>query len=255
MKHFIDINSDVGEGFGVYSIANDDRILKEITSANIACGFHAGDPRIMNTTMSKALNYGVGIGAHPSFPDLVGFGRRDMNLTPLEVETDVLYQLGALNAFAKAHNSELQHVSPHGRLGNLSVKNENYAEAIVKAVTRFNKDLIVITEPGKLSEVSKSYGLKTAIEIFADRAYNEDGTLVSRKFSNSVIEDVETVLERCERMVLEKKVKTVNGNIIDIDGQTLCVHGDTNNAIELVKKIKETLIEKGVTIKKLRDWL
>src|SRR5699024_4322325 len=138
--------------------------------------------------------------------------------------------------------SELQHVSPHGRLGNLSVKNENYAEAIVKAVTRFNKDLIVITEPGKLSEVSKSYGLKTAIEIFADRAYNEDGTLVSRKFSNSVIEDVETVLERCERMVLEKKVKTVNGNIIDIDGQTLCVHGDTNNAIELVKKIKETLI-------------
>jgi len=255
VKKFIDINSDVGEGFGVYSIANDDRILKEITSANIACGFHAGDPRIMNSTISKALNYGVGVGAHPSFPDMVGFGRRDMNLTPLEVETDVLYQLGALSAFAKAHNKELQHVSPHGRLGNLSVRNENYAEAIVKAVTKFNKDLIIITEPGKLAEVSKNYGVKTAIEMFADRAYNDDGTLVSREFPNSVIEDIEIVLERCESMVLDKKVKTVKGNIIDIDGQTLCVHGDTSNSIRLVEKIKETLTKKGVIIKKLKEWL
>src|SRR5699024_62650 len=255
MGYFVDINSDLGEGFGMYTMADDEKLLKEISSANIACGFHAGDPRIMNLTVQNAIENNVGIGAHPSFPDLNGFGRRDMNLTPLEIETDVLYQLGALNAFVKKFNTSLQHISPHGKLGNMAVKNSQYAEAIIKAVKEFDSNLIIMTEPGELANIAQYYGLKVAIQMFADRAYNDDGTLVSRNEINSVIIDSDEVVNRCLQMVLENKVKTINNTYIDVNGHTLCIHGDTDNSIELVMKIKKALTKNGIVIKKLKEWL
>lgn len=255
MQSFIDINSDMGEGFGPYSIADDKNLLKVVSSANIACGFHAGDPRIMASTVEQAVENGVGIGAHPSFPDLNGFGRRDMDLTPWEVTTDVLYQLGALSAFVKSSNYRLQHISPHGRLGNLSVNNRNYAEAIVEAVMLFDPSLIVMTEPGQLATVAQENGLKIAIQMFADRSYKEDGTLVSRKEPNAVIYDSEEVVARCVRMVVEGKVQTITGKDIEINGHTLCVHGDTEGSVLLAEKIKQALFEEGIEVKKLEDWL
>ncbi|WP_158734800.1 LamB/YcsF family protein [Alteribacillus sp. YIM 98480] len=255
MNKVIDINADMGEGFGRYTIADDERLLDIVTSANVACGFHAGDPRIMGLTVEKALKNHVGIGAHPGFPDLIGFGRRDMSLTPLEIKTDVLYQIGALSAFVKASGGHLQHVSPHGRLGNLAVKNREYAQAIVEAVLSFDSSLIIITEPGELAVEAEKRGLKTAVQLFADRAYNDDRTLVSRKEPGAVIHNQETVLQRCLKMVLEGTVETVSGSEIEVDGNTLCVHGDTAGSVDLAKEIKATLIEAGVEVRKLEEWL
>lgn len=255
MQKFIDINSDMGEGFGVYKVADDEELLKVVSSANIACGFHAGDPRIMAATVKKASQNGVGIGAHPSFPDLNGFGRRDFDLTPLEVKTDVLYQLGALSAFTKSENNEIQHISPHGRLGNLSVSNRSYAEAITEAVMLFDPSIIIMTEPGELESVAREKGLKVAVQMFADRAYNEDHTLVTRKNPNAVIHDSDVVIERCLRMVIDQKVEAHTGKDIDINGHTLCVHGDTEGAVILARKIRQALIAEGVEVKKISDWL
>jgi 5-oxoprolinase (ATP-hydrolysing) subunit A len=254
MNRFIDINADMGEGFGRYKIADDSDLLKIISSANIACGFHAGDPRTMAKAVEEAVQNGVGIGAHPGFPDMVGFGRRDMNLTPLEITTDVLYQLGALSAFTKMSGARLQHISPHGRLGNLAVIDRKYAEAIVEAVVRFDPSIIIVTQPGELANIAKQQGLRVAFHIFADRAYNDDGTLVSRREPHSVIHDPDIVVPRCVRMVVEGKVETVTGRDISVTAHTLCLHGDTPGSIELAQKIKNALIEAGVEIRKLEDW-
>lgn len=254
MSKFIDIISDLGEGYGAYTMADDSSLLELVSSANIACGFHAGDPRTMANAVEKAMINNVGIGAHPGFPDLVGFGRRHMDLTSWEVTTDVLYQIGALSAFVKAYGGTLQHVTPHGRLGNLSVVDRNFAKAIVEGIAKFDPSLIVVTTPGELAEVATQKGLKVAYTIFADRAYNDDGTLVSRDNPSAVIHDPETVVKRCVRMVVEGKVTSITGREMDVVGHSLLLHGDTSGSLKLAQQIKNALLEAGVGIRKLGDW-
>ncbi|KAB7667751.1 LamB/YcsF family protein [Bacillus sp. B1-b2] len=255
MKPIIDICADLGEGFGKYSITDDDRILEIVSSANIACGFHAGDPRTIQKAVQSAKKFGTGIGAHPGFPDLVGFGRRNMDLTYEEVYTDVLYQVGAISAFTKANDVNLQHILPHGQLGNMANDSPIYAAAIAEAIKDFDSSLIVMTQPGCLLEACKERGLTTAITIFADRAYHVDGSLVSRKEPNSVITDPETILTRTLKMVLEKKVTAITGEEMDIHGHTLLVHGDTEGSLQLIHQIKSTLLENGVEILPLGEWI
>jgi 5-oxoprolinase (ATP-hydrolysing) subunit A len=252
---FIDINSDLGEGFGAYRLADDAELLQVVSSTNIACGFHAGDPRTMDQTVKRAIQAGVGIGAHPGFPDRVGFGRRDMGLTPYEIKTDLLYQLGALEAFLRPYRAKLQHISPHGRLGNTSVKNPAYAEAIVEAAYTFDPTLIIMTEPGELAKAAKNRGMKAAIQLFADRAYNEDGTLVSRKEPYAVIHDEQIVIQRCIGMVKHGRVAAYTGKEIKVTGDTLCVHGDTPGALRLARKIREAFQEEGIEVLQLEKWL
>ncbi|MGP7817933.1 LamB/YcsF family protein [Niallia sp. 01092] len=254
MRKVIDIISDLGEGFGSYTMADDSSLLELVSSANIACGFHAGDPRTMADAVEKSVKNNVGIGAHPGFPDLVGFGRRHIELSSWEITTDILYQLGALNAFVKAYGGTLQHVTPHGRLGNLSVENRKYAEAIVEGIVRFDPSLMVVTTPGEMANIAEQRGLKVAYVIFADRAYNDDGTLVSRDNPNAVIHDPETVVKRCVKMVVEGKVTSITGKEIEVDGQSLLLHGDTSGSLKLAQQIKSALIEAGVEIRRLGDW-
>lgn len=255
MSRVIDINSDLGEGFGSYTMTDDSQLLELVSSANIACGFHAGDPRTIAHAVEQAVQNGVGIGAHPGFPDLVGFGRRDMNLTPLEIKTDVLYQLGALSAFVKASGGRLQHVSPHGQLGNMAAVNRKYAEAILDAIGLFDPSLIVMAVPGELIDLAKQRGLRAATILFADRAYNDDGSIVSRKEPNAVISDPAYVVERCVRMVVEGKVTSITGREIEVKGHSLLLHGDTAGSLDLARKITTALREAGVEIRKLGEWL
>jgi 5-oxoprolinase (ATP-hydrolysing) subunit A len=252
---YIDMNSDLGEGFGAYTLADDAELLQVVSSANIACGFHAGDPRTMDQTVKRAIEAEVGIGAHPGFPDRVGFGRRDMGLTPYEIKTDLLYQLGALEAFLRPHGEKLQHISPHGRLGNTAVHNSDFAVAIVEAAIAFDPSLIVMTEPGELAKAARERGMKVALQLFADRAYNEDGTLVSRKNPDAVIHDEEIVMQRCIGMVKEGRVTAHTGKDIEITGHTLCVHGDTPGAVRLAMRIKEVLQAEGIDVRPLKKWL
>ena len=251
MKSCIDLVADLGEGFGCYTIVDDASMLELVSSANVACGFHAGDPRTMAKAVELAVKNGVGIGAHPGFPDLVGFGRRDMNLTSWEITTDIIYQLGALHAFVKVYGGHLQHITPHGRLGNLADTDRRYAEAVIEAVLRFDPSLIIATSEGELSELAKTRGLKVATLLLGDRAYHDDGSLVSRREANAVIHDPEIVLKRCVRMALEGKVASVNGRDIEKRGDSLLLHGDTAGALAMAKKIRNALIEAGVEIRTL----
>lgn len=255
MKRIIDICSDLGEGFGNYTAADDAGMMELISSANIACGFHAGDPRTMNHAVSKAMELGIGIGAHPSYPDAVGFGRRNMDLSYEEIFTDMLYQIGALSAFVQVHGGKLQHVFPHGQLGLRANYDSMYAEAIVDAVVQYDPSLIMMTQKGELARIAKEKGLKVANPIFADRAYHEDGTLVSRKIAGSVIHDPDLVISRCLRMVLEGKVTAITGKDISIEGHTLLIHGDTQGSLNLARKIREALDGAGVEILPLGEWL
>src|SRR6266542_4675761 len=178
MAQLVDLVADLGEGFGAYTMGDDEALLDVLTSANIACGFHAGDPRIMDDTVRECVRRGVAVGAHPSFPDLVGFGRRAMDLSPGEVRTDVLYQVGALQAFAVAHGTHVQHVAPHGRLGNLVAVRQDYADAVTDAVVSVDPTLIVLAQDGALADAARAKGLRVGIVGIADRAYRDDGTLV-----------------------------------------------------------------------------
>ncbi|RYL92766.1 5-oxoprolinase subunit PxpA [Sporolactobacillus sp. THM7-4] len=255
MQPVVDISSDLGEGFGRYKMANDEEMLEVVTSANIACGFHAGDPRTISDTVKAALKNHNGIGAHPGFPDRVGFGRRDMALSYEEVYTDVLYQIGAIFAFAQANGGKLQHVMAHGQLQNMAQKNQIYAEAISDAVKDFDDSLIVMAQPGKLLDISREKGLRTAVTIFADRAYHEDKTLVSRRESGAVISDPDKVVKRCLKMVIEHKVTSVTGKEITVHGDSLLLHGDTAGSLQLSKRIKSALLEHGVKVLPLGQWI
>ncbi|RYL92757.1 5-oxoprolinase subunit PxpA [Sporolactobacillus sp. THM7-4] len=254
----IDICSDLGEGFGRYKLANDDKMLDIVTSANLACGFHAGDPCTMKKMVELTFEKGIGVGAHPGFPDRVGFGRRNMDLSYEEIYTDVLYQIGALSGFLQAKGANLQHVIPHGQLGNMAQKNETYAEAIINAIYDFDPSLIVFVQPVTpcyLKTFAEKKEMKTATVIFADRAYNDDYSLVSRKIEGSVITDENVVVNRSLRMITKNKVTTITGKELTIKGDTLLLHGDTNGSMLLAKKIKETLIANGVNVAPLGKWL
>lgn len=247
MPNKIDFNCDMGESFGMHKMGFDEEVIKHITSANIACGFHAGDPMWMRHTVRMAEEHGVAIGAHPSYPDLNGFGRRDMSLTPEEAKNDVIYQLGALNAFTKA--KKLQHIKPHGAMYNKAVNDEPLARAICEAVMEVDPDLIILALAGSpWIKIAKDMGLRVAQEIFADRAMNADGTLVPRSQPGSVLHNVEDVLERSIKMVTEGKATAITGEEFEVQADSICLHGDTPGAVDMAKALKKGLEDAGVEI-------
>jgi UPF0271 protein len=246
----VDLNSDVGESFGAYTLGQDQILLPHITSANVACGFHAGDPSVMRVTVALARQHGVAVGAHPGFPDLVGFGRRDLNATPGEIEDFVVYQVGALSAVAGAQGARLQHVKPHGALFNMAVRDRELADAIARATAAVDRSLILFGLPGsELISAGRRAGLRTAAEVFADRAYEPDGTLVSRRKPGAVIHDPDAVVARVVRMAIERSVIAVDGSTVAFDLDTICVHGDTPGAAVLAARIREALERSGVDVK------
>lgn len=252
----LDINCDMGESFGRYQLGNDKEILKYITSANIACGFHAGDPNIMRETVKLALDHNVAIGAHPSFNDLVGFGRREMNISPEEVYNLVVYQIGALDAFVKAEGGTLQHVKPHGALYNLSAKNERIAEAIAEAVYAVNPELILFGLSGSESiKTAKRIGLRVANEVFSDRTYEKDGTLTLRHLPNALISDREKALHQVITIVKKRRVSSIEGTSIPLEADTVCIHGDGEAALAFAQYIYKTLRNEGVDVKKVSEFL
>jgi len=252
----IDLNCDMGESFGHYKIGLDDEVIKYVTSANIGCGFHGGDPLVMRKTVKIAKENGVGIGAHPGFPDLMGFGRRKMDVTPEEIKNYVLYQIGSLYAFAKAEGEKLQHIKPHGALYNAMVNDERLSRAVMEGIAEFDKELIVLGLAGsKVINIAEETGLKVASEAFADRAYNPDGTLVSRRLPNAVITNPQEVLSRVIRMTKEEKIECINGEIIERKIDTICVHGDSPGAVESVKVIRQGLEKEGIPALPMKRFL
>lgn len=255
MTRRVDLVADLGESFGSWTMGDDSALLDVLTSANIACGFHAGDPRTMDETVRECVSRGVGVGVHPSFPDLVGFGRRAMDLTHDEVRTDTLYQMGALSAFAAAHGTRLAHVAPHGRLGNLVAVREDYAAAVVQAVRAFDSSLIVLAQAGELYDAAQAAGLQVAVVGIADRAYEDDGTLVPRSQPGAVIHDPQEVCARTARMVTEGVITSRNGVDIPVECDTVLLHGDNPAAVELARSIRFALEAAGVDIRPLRECL
>ncbi len=248
----IDLNSDLGESFGVYKLGLDEEIIPHITSANIACGFHGGDPGVMRKTVSLAKRYGVEVGAHPGFPDLMGFGRRNIDATIEEIEDYVLYQIGALQAFAISQGLRLQHVKPHGSLYNMAAADLKIWEAIAKVVSKLDREIILValatSNRGPLLEIGRRFDLRIAFEAFPDRAYNPDGSLFSRREKGALIEDHEIVAKRALKMATEGRVFAIDGTEIELKADTLCVHGDNPLAVHMVKKIREEFKASGVNI-------
>ena len=249
----IDLNSDLGESFGPWPMGDDAALMDSITSANVACGFHAGDPGAMRQTIALARERGVAIGAHPGFQDLVGFGRREMKATATEVEDLVLYQVSALAGMALTQGVRLQHVKPHGALYNMACRDRVLADAIAKAVASFDRSLILFGLPdSELLRAGKAAGLATAAEVFADRAYDADGSLTSRTKPGSVIHDRQAVVERAIRMVKERQVVATDGSTIALKADTICLHGDTQGAANLARAVRQGLQSAGVHVESLR---
>ena len=253
----IDLNCDLGENYGVYKIGNDEKIMPYITSANVACGFHAGDSMTMAKTVNLAKKYGIAVGAHPGFPDLLGFGRREMHVTFEEAKNYTIHQVGALLAFAKAVNMKLQHVKPHGALYNIAVKDERLSEAIVKATKAVSEDFIVFAPPkSALAKVAVEAELRVAHEFFADRSYNADGTLVPRNRKGAVVQKPKKVVENLVRAIREGKVLAVNGSTIKLGKlHTVCVHGDTQGAVSLAKLLKSELTAADVEVEPVGNFV
>ncbi|MQG83262.1 MAG: LamB/YcsF family protein [SAR202 cluster bacterium] len=252
MTNKIDFNCDMGESFGMYKMGLDEEVIKHITSANIACGFHAGDPNWMRTTVKLAEEHGVAIGAHPGFPDLSGFGRRTMNASALEVKNDVIYQMGALQAFTGA--KRLQHVKPHGAMYNMAVDDQDLATAICEALLEVDSDIVLLALAGsQWISVAEDLGLRVGREIFADRALNTDGTLVSRSKEGSVIHDIQEVVDRSLRMVTEGKAVAISGEVIDVEADSLCLHGDTPGAVDMAQALKQALVAEDVEVTPLGE--
>lgn len=245
----IDLNCDLGESFGNYTIGMDEKVLQYITSANVACGFHASDPLVMSKTVAMAKKEGVAVGAHPGFPDLVGFGRRNMNVSFDEAKAMVTYQIGALNGFCQKNKMKLQHVKPHGALYNMAVKDEILAKAICEAIYGVDKNLILLAPYGsKMASVGKEMGLQVAMEVFADRAYEPDGSLVARTKEGAMITDEEIAIKRVLRMILEGKVKAIDGTDIEIQADSVCVHGDSKSALNFVEKLSQAFYDNLITM-------
>uniref|UniRef100_A0A832EXK1 5-oxoprolinase subunit A n=1 Tax=Desulfurella acetivorans TaxID=33002 RepID=A0A832EXK1_DESAE len=245
----IDLNADLGESFGAYKMGSDEELMKYITSANIACGMHGGDPIVINNTILMAKAHKVNIGAHPSYPDLQGFGRRDMVLSEIEIECFVLYQIGAVDAFCRANSVELKHTKPHGALYNAASKDLNIALSIASAIKKFNNNTILVgLANSKFIQAGKEVGIKVAKEVFADRAYDDSGFLVPRKVPGSVITDIDLAVNQALQIVKYKKVQTISGKIIDIQGDTICVHGDNPKAKDLLDSLFYVFKKEGIEI-------
>ncbi|MEK4666145.1 5-oxoprolinase subunit PxpA [Niallia sp. FSL R7-0271] len=250
----VDLNCDLGESFGAYKIGMDEEILRFVTSANIACGFHAGDPSVMRNTVKLALNNNVKIGAHPGLPDLAGFGRRNMNISPQEAHDIVIYQIGALSGFVKAEGAKMQHVKPHGALYNMAAKNSLLATAIAEAVYKVDPELILFGLAGsELVTAGERIGLQTANEVFADRTYDSGGTLTPRTEPDALIHDKNQAVGQVVRMVKEGKVTTRQGAEISVKADTICIHGDGSEALTFAQQIKETLEKSRIEITPFRS--
>ena len=250
----IDLNCDLGESFGNYKIGMDEEVIPLISSANVACGYHASDPIVMQKTIAMTKKFGTAVGAHPGFPDLMGFGRRNLSVSPAEAKAYTLYQLGALDAFCRTQGVKMQHVKPHGALYNMAAKDYELARGICEAIYEFDKELIVLAlSGGELVRAGEDIGLRTALEFFADRAYEEDGTLVNRRKEGAVITDENEALARVVRMIKENKLTAITGKDISIKADSVCVHGDGVKALEFVKKIREKLTYEQIAIKPLSE--
>jgi len=246
----VDVNCDMGESFGAYQLGNDPEILAYISSANIACGFHAGDPATMKRTVRMALESGVAIGAHPGLPDLVGFGRRNMEISAEEAYDIVVYQIGALQAFVQAEGGIMQHVKPHGALYNMAATRAPLAEAIAEAVYRVNTQLILYGLAGsQLTSAGEKIGLRTAHEVFADRTYQQDGTLTPRNQPHAMITDQKQALSQVVRMVAEGRVLSQQGIEVPISADTICIHGDGAHALEFARLIHQALGTAAISVR------
>lgn len=250
----VDLNSDLGESFGRYTLGMDHEIIPLISSANVACGFHASDPTVMVETAASMKAAGGQIGAHPGLPDLMGFGRRNMNISFDEAKAYTLYQIGALAGICKVHGIRLQHVKPHGALYNMAARDYQLSRAVCEAVAEFDPELIILGLSGsQMIQAAEDCGLKVALEVFADRAYEEDGSLVDRRKEGAVIHDEEEAIRRVLGMIKKGKVTAVTGKEIAIQADSVCVHGDGEKALLFVKKIRQTLISEGITICPLKE--
>jgi UPF0271 protein len=245
----IDLNCDLGEGFGNYQMTNDERLMDYISSVNIACGFHAGDPATMYTTVKVALEKGVAIGAHPGLPDLQGFGRREMRISEAEAYQLCLYQIGALSGFVTALGGVLNHVKPHGALYNMAAKDLNLARAIATSVRDFSPKLKLYALAGsQMISAAQEIGLETVSEVFADRTYQDDGSLTPRSNSNALIQDEKDAISQVLMMVKERNVCSQNNKKVSIVAETICLHGDSEHALFFAEKIAHALGSEGITI-------
>lgn len=253
MSH-VDLNCDLGESFATYTLGMDADVIPHITSANVACGWHGGDPLVMQKTVALCKQHGVAVGAHPSYPDLLGFGRRNMVITADEARAYIKYQVGALQAFCRAEGLELQHVKPHGALYNTMARDPALAEAVCRGIRDCGSELIVMALAGSIVvDAAKSLGLPVAQEVFADRAYEEDGSLVDRRKEGSMITDEQQAIARVIRMVTEGKVKAITGKDIPVSAHSVCVHGDGPKALAFVQSIHAALQKAGITVAPLRE--
>lgn len=249
-ERFIDVNSDLGERYGAFSIGADTELFPIISSANVACGFHGGDPKTIDQTLKAATTNGVRVGAHPSYPDLVGFGRRNIAASPEDVYTDVLYQIGALDAFCRAQGITMQHVKAHGALSNVAAKERATADAIMAAVKAFSPTLKVMALPqSHLQFAAEAAGLPVILEAFADRAYNTDYTLVSRAIPGAMITDPELAAERMTRLVFEGVIETIDGADIPLPAESICIHSDTSTAVAIATALKRRFDAEGIVIR------
>ena len=254
MTYKVDLNCDMGESYGIYKLGRDEEILDYVTSANIACGFHAGDPATMRKTVRMALEKDVAIGAHPGFQDLPGFGRRNLQLSAMEIYELIVYQIGALSGFVNAEGGILQHVKAHGALYNMAAKDAVYAEAIAEAVYDVNPALILFGLAGsELITAGNDIGLRTASEVFSDRNYQRDGSLTPRSNPEALITDADEAIARVIRMVRDKKVLTVQGTDAVLKAHTICIHGDGVNALDFAEKISKSLRESDITTVKVSE--
>lgn len=245
----VDLNCDLGESFGRYNLGEQEEILKYVTSANIACGFHAGDPTVMRETVELAIKNNVQIGAHPGLPDLNGFGRREMNITSQEAYDMVVYQIGALQGFLTAKGIKMQHVKPHGALYNMASVNRELAQAIASAVYDCSPHLLLYgLASSELTKAGERIGLSTVHEVFADRTYQQDGKLTSRKQPNALITDEQQAIAQIIQMVKEGQVTTVQKNIVPLRADSICIHGDSAHAVAFAKRTKESLLMQGVEV-------
>jgi 5-oxoprolinase (ATP-hydrolysing) subunit A len=245
----VDLNCDLGESFGAWRLGADDEVLPHITSANIACGFHAGDPGVMARTVAAAVANGVALGAHPGLPDLAGFGRRTMDVSPAEAHDLVVYQVGALAAFAAAAGTRLQHVKPHGALYNMAAARPELADAIARAVRAVDAGLALYVLAGSVMvSAAEAAGLRAVAEVFADRNYNADGTLVSRRRPHALVHDADEAVRRAVRMVREGRVRPVDGADVVLRADTICIHGDGPHAAEFARRLRGALEEEGIAV-------
>jgi UPF0271 protein len=250
----IDINCDMGESFGAYTIGEDEKVIPFTTSANIACGCHAGDPMVIARTMELAKKQRVAVGAHPGYPDLLGYGRRNLETFPGEIKNYILYQIGAVMAFARASGLRLQHVKPHGALYNLAARDEKAAQEVIEAVSSFDSELILVMLSGSMgAKLAAAAGLKVAQEVFPDRAYLKDGRLAPRTLAGAVIHDIDLVKKRILKLISRGTITSIEGKEIDLKADTLCIHGDTPGAWKVARVIHRELKKSGIKIVSLAN--